>query len=255
MTRFLQILLLLPFFAACQDEFKKSPFNDYEKELRRVPIEDRKRMLITKDWEKMDSMTFLRLVNVEQIFLQKTDTIPEWLFKYKKLKSIWGGRSKSIRSIPVSFEKIGELRFVNLPNEMLSEIPTSFFNSPNLKSVFLDSNNITTIPTIKNPSLQIETLNLNNNNIETISPSICSLGKLMFLHLEFNRIEYLPDCIGQCKLLKKLYLNNNRLIEIPDALYDLPELKYIDLRGNPLKNPAEIKRRFAEKAIRCYVDE
>jgi hypothetical protein len=61
--------------------------------------------------------------------------------------------------------------------------------------------------------------------------------EIALLNIGENAFEELPECIAGMESLIELWASDN-LGSLPESIGSLQELRQIDLRGNPLKNPA-----------------
>lgn len=226
----LHIVTLLLFslsLFSCQ-EYSNPPYNDFEKSLRNLPI-DKKGLVIPKDWEKMDSLSFLRFKETSVIHLIKSDTIPNWIDRFPKLVTFIS-MDNNIKFIPKSIFRLKKIECLWISSSKIKEIPTSIGNLKSLKILDLNNNLISKIPNEINELESIENINLHNNMIIEI-----------------------PDKISNLKHLKQIDVSHNRISKLPKKIFTLPNLMEISIENNPI-NIKKIKAKFdsLEKQVNVH---
>lgn len=221
-------LLIIPLLFGCQKQFNKPPYNDYEEKIRKLPLETQK-IIIPKEWQKMDSLSFLRLHNVSNIIID-ADSIPSWITKFENAKTIYSQYGQ-ISQIPTAINKLKSLEKITIFTHRVKYVPESICDLENLKFLSFWSNEITSLPTC-----------------------IFTLKKIKILNLIGNNLTVIPSEIIKMKRLEKLLLDGNQIRELPENIYNLPKLKEISLSGNPLKNPEKVKKKFSEKGIKVNLE-
>uniref|UniRef100_UPI0039A776CF leucine-rich repeat domain-containing protein n=1 Tax=Ornithobacterium rhinotracheale TaxID=28251 RepID=UPI0039A776CF len=222
----LYLLIIIPLLVSCQEKYNAPPYNQYEADLRKLPLET-ERIIIPKEWEKMDSLSFLRFKEINHIIID-ADSIPPWIINFKKTKNIYSHFGK-IKYLPLNFGKMHNIEKIAIFSHNLKEIPYSICDLENL-----------------------EYLSLSSNNIKTIPDCLFQMKNLKYIELISNEIDYLPLSISSEKL-EEISLAGNQIKELPESIYTLSNLKEISLGGNPLKNPEEIKKRFEEKGVKVLL--
>lgn len=221
------LLIVVPLLYSCQENYSAPPYNDYEKKIRKLPVANEK-IIIPKEWQKMDSLSFLRFKNTTHIIID-ADSIPNWIVNFKKTKTIYSHFGK------------------------IDYFPSQIGDMQNLEKVAIFSHSLKTLP----PSLcnlkSLSYLSLSSNNIQEVPSCVFQMKNLKTLDLISNKIENIPSTINFEKI-EKLYLDGNQISELPENIYNLPKLKEISLSGNPLKNRDEIRKRFKDKNVKVVLD-
>lgn len=223
----LYLLIIIPLLGSCQEKYNAPPYNQYEADLRKLPLET-ERIIIPKEWEKMDSLSFLRFKEINHIIID-ADSIPSWIINFKKTTTIYSG-SRKITALPKNIGDLENLQKVFIHYNSLEKISTSFCNLKKLEFLSFWVNRIDSLPNCIFFLEQLNQLDLMDNNLTVISSDIKNLRRL-----------------------EKLLLDGNQIKELPESIYTLPNLKEISLGGNPLKNPEEIKKRFEEKGVKVLL--
>lgn len=225
---FLYLLIIVPLLCSCQSKYNAPPYNEYEDKIRKLPA-DTDEIVIPKDWQKMDSLSFLRFKNTERIIING-DSIPNWIVKFKKLQSIYSEFGK-MTSIQPNINELNQLKYITFFSHQIVQIPNSICELKKIEFLSFWSNEIDNLPNCLFSLKKLKTLNLMDNNITEISPDIAGLENL-----------------------EKLYLDGNQISELPENVYNLKSLKEISLGGNPLKTPGEIKEKFEKRGVVVKLD-
>ncbi|KFF76190.1 hypothetical protein HX13_00280 [Chryseobacterium sp. P1-3] len=85
MRSILNILLFIPLLCSCQ-QYNNPPYDEKEKVLRDFPVENSTRMVMDSLWNKRDSLTYLRLKNLDLILMNESSTIPNWIGNFEKMR-------------------------------------------------------------------------------------------------------------------------------------------------------------------------
>lgn len=181
--------------------------------------------------------------------------LPFDLFAIRLVNKRWNHVSQS--------DKIHQLLFLNLPQEIQQMFPQILDSIPSLyrykKNVYLRegypqlhtltidmtilnfSNNLSVIPPEIGRLKNVVLLDLFKNKLVSLPREIGQLTNLCYLNLHNNQLVSLPAEIGQLINLQRLDLNTNKLISLPLEIGKLVNLKYLDLEENELVSlPPEI---------------
>lgn len=123
-----------------------------------------------------------------------------------------------------------------------------FVNLTHLKILLLDNNDISSLePYVFHQMIKLLHLNLNNNKISVLNLNLFkSLNQLRHLYLQNNDIEYVPPQLfeyNQNLVLLDISENHIQNFE-PETFQNNPILSWVNVRGNPLTLPLEMKTRF-----------
>jgi Leucine-rich repeat (LRR) protein len=144
-------------------------------------------------------------------------------------------RGTNPRNVPVRFERLENLRSLDLSMTGLEEIPKSIFNVKSLKLVKLGGNKITLNNYQFPTNTTLQALDLSGNQIATIPSSIGNLSGLISLSMNNSKVEKIEDGIGELKKLTQLAFYKNNIKALPHGIYNLSELKEIDLYHNEIE--------------------
>lgn len=228
------ICILIPLFlcVGCEN-YSSEPYDEWEAKLRRTnPASKMKKMVIKDNWQKYDSLSYLRFTNLEEILLD-TDSIPPWIVRFKKLRLLYSYDTK-IKHIPEDICKLSKLEYIALVNTELETIPVSIKDVKQLRSLVLSGNKITQIPMFLTEIDTLYHLSLDGNNITEVPDYICQIRGLESLILSGNKIRRLPECIGSMSQLEYLSLYKNEITELPESIANLPLLEELSISDNPI---------------------
>lgn len=146
--------------------------------------------------------------------------------------------------MPKNMEKLKELRYLYLNNNLLTDIPKGLWNNGSLSYVDLSYNQIKTIPECTDcPNLDI--LSMEYNILTSLPTSLWNMKSLTYLDLTHNQLKELPAEVGNLTNLEGLDLDNNLIEgEIPTEISNLKKLRSLDLSNNLLtgKIPSAISK-------------
>lgn len=114
------LLLTIPLFCSCQEKYNSPSYNDYEEKIRKLPVETEK-IIIPKEWQKMDSLSFLRFKDVKHIIID-ADSIPSWVINFRKTKTIYSHFGK-IKYLPIKIGNMQNLEKIVFFSHSLNESP------------------------------------------------------------------------------------------------------------------------------------
>ncbi len=256
MRQILYLILLLPLFVSCQEKYNKGSYDEKEKILRQFPIENSTRIVFDSLWQKRDSLTYLRLSNLELILMHETNSIPKWIGNFSKMKIFQiANKRKKVKTIPESIGRLSNLFEIDVSDNNISTLPDSLFNLMNLTYLRLDNNNISSLSSrIKNLK-KIKFIYFSNNPLKKIPETICELNKLESLDLQNTMIVELPKCIDSMQSLEWIDVSGTQLTEFPVEILNAPKLKTIHANRLKLKNYEEIKTICEKRRITFYYDE
>lgn len=229
---------------SCHKEYNTKPYDDEEAKLREIwPASELKKILIKGDWEKRDSLTYLRFTNLEKIYLQ-TDSIPAWITRFEKVELIWLLSSDEdkgkVTSIPEDIGKLSNLYVLMLDNSNIQTIPPSFMDLKKLVVLNLNNNKLSSIPAGLGKLTNLEELSLDDNIIEEIPETLCHLKQLKYFSIENNKLTSFPECFGNMDSLETLVLNGNNIKKLPEWIFKSQTLSLVGIKGLPLDNPDEV---------------
>ena len=121
------------------------------------------------------------------------------------------------------FDKLKELKVLNLINCNLQEIPKNIWNLKKLRVLCLKKNNIKTDTDNLYKLKELKVLDLSDNKIQNISYKITKLVNLLTLDLENNNIEKLPDYFNKLDFIILIILDFDKLKNIPKNLLKYKE--------------------------------
>lgn len=255
MRNFICLFLLISLLFGCQN-YNKPPYDKNEEVIRKLPIETSRRMVLDSLWSKRDSLTYLRLKNLDLIMMTETSTIPNWIGTLKKLKILKiVNEKRKVATIPKSIGELSNLLEFDIPDNHVSSLPSSFYNLTNLNYLDLKNNPIKEIDNKISNFRNLRILLLNNTDLRKLPDGLCELQNLESLVLENTKISQLPKCLGQIADLNRININRTQITEFPIEILNAPKLETIDAKGLKLNNYKEVKTICEEKNITFYYDE
>jgi Leucine-rich repeat (LRR) protein len=175
----------------------------------------------------------------------KIETLPSEISKLTNLKSLGVSKSKSLKLLPKSIQKLKKLEvfyWEEIPSLDVADAFRKFRGLKNMKRLSCFGNNITEIPAEIEYLKNIERLDLSFNDLTTMPDEIGKLKKLKFIDLFSNKkMDVLPKSIGKLKQLENLNLGNNQIKKLPAELINLENLKELYLGGNPMSDEEQEK--------------
>ena len=257
MKYIINLLLFLPLLISCQEKYNKDSYDKKEKILRQFPIEKSKSMVMDSLWENRDSLTYMRLKNIEVLMIQETNCIPSWVGNFQKLEifQVVNEKNKKIKTIPKSIGKLSNLVQFDIPNNEVSSIPENFYNLKNLTRIDLRNNPIVSIDDKISNIVNLERIRLDSTLINNLPIGFCKLQKLESLVLANTKIIELPKCLGNLQNLDWINISGTQITEFPIEILNAPKLDEIDAKGLKLKNYKEVKAICEKKKITFSYDE
>ncbi|CAF1327743.1 unnamed protein product [Adineta steineri] len=182
--------------------------------------------------------------------------LPYEMSKLGKLETIQFSNT-SLKILPDFIGNFLSLKFLSVPNNMLTLLPTTIVNNSKLRHIVLNNNpylhsiqSLNDHPSIKyieakNCSIenlpvnlpQLTDLYMSNNNLENLR-NINTLGYATnarkFFYFGQNRIKFITPQIQYVNNLYSLDLNGNQLNNMPSAILSMNTLRYLDIQNNPL---------------------
>lgn len=256
MKKRLLVLLIVPLFISCQEKYNKPPYDDKEMAFRKFEVEKAKSMVLDSLWDKRDSLTYIRLKNLEVMMISESSTIPHWIGNFKMLKIfISTNEKRKIQDIPPSIDGLINLKQLDLPNNNIHYLPSSLYQLKNLNYLSLSNNPIDSLsPQIRNLQ-NLKHLYLEGTNINLLPREICNLNQLEAFMLEDTPLKELPLCLGTLPHLEQIDVSGTRLSEFPIEILHAPKLETIYAKRLKLKNYQEIKNISKEIGVNFYYDE
>ena len=152
-------------------------------------------------------------VDLDSIFVVstsklKSNAIPDWVFKMKKLKNL------SIKGMFCEF-KIGDNGAYRIKGDCfkIATIPSKIKELSTLTSLSLPNNDIQTLPIELSTLKNLKLIDLSNNSELQDITAIEKLVNLEFLSLYGCHLTEMPPNIGNLKHLKELDLTGNLINE------------------------------------------
>lgn len=254
MKNLIYLFLLVPIIFSCQN-YNSPPYDKSEEALRKLPIESTKRMVLDSLWPKRDSLSYLRLTNLDLIMMTETSSIPNWIGSLKKMRIFKVvNDNKKVMTIPKSFGDLSNLVEVSIANNQVSSLPSSFYNLTNLNYLDLKKNPLKELDINISNFQNLRILLLSNTDLKKLPNNICQLQNLESLDLENSEILELPKCIGNMGKLNRINISNTQITELPVEILNALKLETIDAKGLELKNYKEVKTICEKKNINFYYD-
>ncbi|KAJ6231450.1 leucine-rich repeat protein soc-2 homolog-like protein [Anaeramoeba flamelloides] len=190
---------------------------------------EKEKQIGTIEKEKQTQCNFpLKEVKFFELGNNKLKELPNELFeKLQNLKKL-NVQDNLITHLPDSIYEIPYLWAINVVNNPIKEISTKVQQLQNTIEINFQSTALKTIPIELYMCKNLTKLNLCNNKLQTLPKGISKLTKLTKLNLSLNKFETFPLEILKMEELNNLGLSGNKLTAIPDAitkrLYNLNEL-------------------------------
>ncbi|MCW3161520.1 leucine-rich repeat domain-containing protein [Chryseobacterium oryctis] len=255
MRNLFKLLVLIPLLYSCQ-KYNNSPFDEKEKKLRQYPVEKSKTIVLDSLWDRRDSLTYLKLKNLEIIAMNETTHIPNWISEFKKLEIFQViNENKKIKSVPSDIGRLSNLIQFEIQNNNVTKLPSSFYKLTNLKYLNLSNNPIKFIDNKIGNLKKLEVLSLDSTKIKEIPATVCNLDKLKILSIKNTNIHALPSCMMYLNDLTTLDISLTQIGSFPIEILNAQKLDLIDAKGLKLKNYQEVKAICEMKNIRFSYDE
>jgi Leucine-rich repeat (LRR) protein len=251
----INLLFLLPLLVSCQD-YNKAPFDEKEKVLRQFPVKETKTMVLDSLWDKRDSLTYLRLENLEVIAMSEVTYIPNWICGFKKIEIFQViNEKKKIKRIPSKIDELNNLLQFDIPNNQVDSLPESFYNLKKIKNVELENNKIETISPLIGKLENLQSFDIGDNPLKSLPNELCNSKRLEFLVLENTKITKLPKCLGNLENLQWINVSGTQLTEFPLEILNAPNLNQVDAKGLKLANYKQVKSICEKRNINFHYDE
>jgi hypothetical protein len=141
---------------------------------------------------------------------------------------------RKIKELPTNFDKLYNLRKIELSNNELENIPEVLFNLVELIDIRINRNKLTQIHNNISKFNNLECFYAGRNMIQIIPDGISELKKLNRLHLRNNKINLIPQTFVKLINLKELDLSENHIEELPEDFHKLASLEQLYLSGNKI---------------------
>ncbi len=248
----LACLLAVSFLSVSCQQYSSEPYDEWEAKLRNEKSPKRtKKMLIKENWQKYDSLSYLRFSELEEILFE-TDSIPPWIVQFKKVRAIISYNA-GIRHIPIELSKLEQLEYIEIVDSQIDTIPYFIKDFKRLRMLVLDGNKIAHIPIALTELDSLSFLSLGENNISEVPEYICQIKGLKNLSLCKTKIKEIPDCIGSMSQLETLFFLNNQITELPESIANLPLLEDLGITDNPITKLPEGLFSKPNKITNLYV--
>jgi hypothetical protein len=139
-------------------------------------------------------------------------------------------------ALPNTFDKLTNLKVLNLEAHRLVALPETFGNLAKLESLNLSGNRLTELPASFQKLRHLFILKLDGNRLTVngLTGAFTGLKQLTELYLEDNGLTGLPEDIMHLKKLTSLELERNLLTEVPNCVTTLTNLTDLRLDQNNL---------------------
>lgn len=236
--KYIIFLMLFPILSCSQQEYTSKPYNEYEGILRNSPIDDDKAIvIITSDWEEMDSLSYLRFKNLKHLIIDEdVINIPNWIFKFKNLETL-----DINHSIPEKISEFKKLKHLNGQNLSKKEVSIEICELKELTFLNLTGNNLENIPPCLEKLKKLETIRINSPHLINFPKFITTLPNLKEINISATNISAIPENIGNLKKLEKLDISNTKINNIPNTLFENNNLKEISISNTPISENQRIK--------------
>lgn len=254
--KFLKYLFFtFPLLASCQP-YNRQPYDRVEETLRAFPLSTTE-IIFDSLWVKRDSLTYLKLENIRNIYLSETDSIPIWIFNFKRLTSIESfSKNKKITDIPKEIGRNTNITHIELPNNNISKIPKSLYALKNLERLNLSNNKLINIDSKIGNLKKIKIILFSSNqDLMSLPKEICNLSSLVSLPINNTGISNLPECISNMTNLENINISNTSISHFPIEILNITKLKEVNAKGLKLNNYKEVKSICKKRNITFYYDE
>ena len=160
-------------------------------------------------------------------------------------------------SFPPSFQKLKNLREVNLHCNKLTAIPKQIRRLKDLSRLKVGSNKITSTDGLERLK-RLQILMLENNQLEFLPRELFScLRKLEFFNCGQNAIRDIHPDVRFLRQLKDIDLAGNRLTSLPPELFLLPRLEVLSASNNKITRvpTINVKARLHNKLVSIDISE
>mmetsp|Transcript_18018 Transcript_18018/g.28695 ORF Transcript_18018/g.28695 Transcript_18018/m.28695 type:complete len:400 (-) Transcript_18018:77-1276(-) len=170
----------------------------------------------------------------------------------------FSGAKLSIRLQEKLFNRLTNLRDLDLSNARVFELSPNVSQLINLRSLNLQGNSLTSLPgDAFKGLLLLETLNISGNKLVKLPPEIGLLRSLKRLNLRANSLSYIPLGLGRLRKLRRLDVSFNGLLDLPEDLELCPSLENVICTHNKMKGIPLwlLRRRVSDRtrtqALKC----
>ena len=254
MKNFIYLIILFPLLYSCQ-KYNKPPFDEKEKAIRSLPV-SMKILVLDSLWDKRDSLSYLRLEQINKLLIKNNKNAPNWIGNFSNLRSIDISNSNhNFVYIPETIGKLQKLEIFDASENSINKIPNQLYSIKSLKVLDLDNNSLSELSENISSLSNLESLSLRSNNISYLPKSICQLSKLESFVLENTKIKELPKCLGKLPNIEWINISGTLLTKFPVEILQAPKLKTVHAKGLKLNNYKELKEICKQRNITFYYDE
>jgi Leucine-rich repeat (LRR) protein len=156
--------------------------------------------------------------------------LSEQIGHLKKLRMLDLGHNE-LTGVPHALGELDALTdFLYLHDNRLTTLPPSFNRLQELRYLNISQNAFSALPESVTCMASLIELRVSDNHLTALPDSIGSLSRLRELHIRNNRLTSLPESISALQELRQIDLRGNPLINLPRSIAALPRLDKLDLR-------------------------
>ena len=145
-------------------------------------------------------------------------------------------KGNRLKSLPKSFEKLKQLKILDISLNYGISLPEYFSLFSNLTELNISCCNLPIVLDSLIKLKSLKALNISGNRITKIHPKIGNLEELEKLDLSYNELDEIKLPILELKGLKHLNLAGNNIQKIPEEISTLLSLEHLNLNFNHIQN-------------------
>lgn len=157
--------------------------------------------------------------------------------------------NNSLRDIPSKFLHCGQLRRLDLSQNLLESLTVDLFSLPNIEWLNLSHNKLKEIPDNFSWSPSLINVDLSHNFLTTL-PSSIQTSMLEILQLSHNKFTSVPKSICRIHSLTTLDLSSMPITSLPREMEDLEKLANLNVTNCDISGQAP---QFGSRAIRAFI--